>query len=102
MHGARGKAAAIGERAFVGDEFHRDAARVERMRQRFGRKQMAAGAAGGEKDRASRSCQAAAAATVAGPLLAATSVRTRVRGRLRVTASRKPMPSDSEISDEPP
>ena len=36
------------------------------------------------------------------PVRAPNSCSTSVRGRFRVTAMRKPMPSASEISDEPP
>ena len=46
-----GKRAAVAQGALVGDELHREPARGKRMRQRLGRKEMAAGAAGGEENR---------------------------------------------------
>ena len=98
VHGARRKRSAVSQRALVRDEFNGDAARRKRVRQRLGRKEMSAGAAGG--DQREGPTHAAAGSWSAPP--APISVRTSVRGRLRVTASRKPMPRDSEISDEPP
>ena len=96
-----GKLLAVAFGAVIGGEIDGDAAAVERLRQRFGGKQMAAGPAGGEQHerRAARSAShRAPGAAAAGTGSAGNSVR----GRSRVSASSMPMPQASEIIDEPP
>ena len=84
--------------AMVGGEVDGDAAFVQHDRQRLGRKQMAAGAAGREQDerRAARSHQILLPATArSGEIIAA-------RGCSRVNASSMPIAYASEIIEEPP
>ena len=88
MDGARGKGAAITDRPIIGHQLHRQAAPRQRHRQRFRRKEMAASAAGSQKNRT-------LAHSMTRPMISDFGLR-------RVTAMRKPMASASEISDEPP
>ena len=91
MQGASGKIAAIFERPIVGRQLGRDAALGQRDRQRLGGKEMAAGAAGGDEHAASVDH---AGSACAGSFEGA--------GRLRVKATRKPMPTANANSEEPP
>ena len=88
MNGARGKGAAIADRAVIRHKLHRQAAPRQRHRQRFRRKKMSARASGCEQDRL-------IAHSVTRPMICDF-------GRRLVTAMRKPMPSASEMSEEPP
>ena len=88
MNGARGKGAAIADRPVVGDKLHRQAAPLQRHRQGFRRKEMAASAPGSQKNRT-------LAHSITRPMICDFGLR-------RVTAMRKPMASASEISEEPP
>ena len=70
--------------------------------QALGGEQVATRAAGTEQDRGCRDRQRITPAMVAGAVPGGFWLRVVVRGRLRVKATRKPMPSASEISEEPP
>ena len=84
--------------AVVGREMHLPAARDQLVRQRLGRKQMAAGPAGGQQDRALRHYSAGTArgGTRVNPICV------RFSGRLRVSASTMPIEMAIAICDEPP
>ena len=90
VHGARRKGSAILQRARVRRELDRKAAPRQRNAQSFGGKEMAPRAARSDEDRA--------VLFHSGSILSMISAS----GRLRVTATRNPMPSASEISEEPP
>ena len=77
----------------VGQKFDRNAARGERIGERFRGEQMAAGASGRDEDRTGE--PHAGSASDCRKMISA-------RGRLRITAARNPMPSAREITDEPP
>ena len=104
MRRAGRKGVAVAERPLLGDELDRNAACGENMRERLGRKQMAAGAAGGEKrGRRGHRHRAGLGSTPPTALLfLAPASRSAFRRRLRVTARRKPMQSARESKDEPP
>ena len=72
----------------IGDEFDPLTARLQDGGERFGGKEMSAGATRRKKDRPAH--EALTGRTIS------------ARGRRRVTAMRKPMPMPSEIIDEPP
>ena len=86
----------------VGGEHHPDSAGAQRVGEALGREQVAAGAARAEHDGGREHRHRITPATVAGAVPGGFWLRIVVRGRLRVSATRKPMPSASEISDEPP
>ena len=85
-----GKSPAVARRALVGREIDRRAARAQRLRQRFGRKQMAAGAAGGEQDERRAVAIRPSLRLGRQPLASARCIA--ARGRSRVSASSMPMP----------
>ena len=88
VNGASRKLLAIFQRAVVGNQLHRHAATREFVSKRLRGKQMAASASCRQKD-----------ATIARH---ATRSMIADRGRRRVTAMRKPMPSAKESIDDPP
>ena len=91
VNSAGGKIAAEFERPAVGRQFDLRAAFGERRRQRRRGEEMSARAAGRKQDRTRR----------AHPSIAAGCSRSAA-GRVRVSAMRKPMPSPSASSEEPP
>ena len=95
-----GEGAAIARGAMVGDEMDFGATPVERRRQRLGRKQMSAGAAGRHQHR----CRGHPVGRLHHTRLPAitSSPGSCALGRSRVSATSMPMPKASEINDEPP
>ena len=98
MHGRRREIRREALGAIVGGEVDLPAARDQLMRQRLGRKQMAAGPAGGQQDRALRHYSAGTArgGTRVNPICV------RFSGRLRVSASTMPIEMAIAICEEPP
>ncbi len=93
LFGRKGRGDAADAR--VGRQHHAGAEPLQGDGERFGREQVAAGAAGGDDD-ARRAGHRAGNADAAGRLTKA------ARGRRRVSAIRKPMASARDSSDEPP
>ncbi len=103
MNGARGELVRIILGADIGDELDRNVAAFEFLRERGGGKQMAASAAGGEKD--GTLAQAGCPLTRAGRRGRASFSEMTSRsvfGRFRVRPSAKPMVSAMARSEEPP
>ncbi len=90
MNLARGKFLAVALGAVVGRQIDDGATARQRLRQRFGRKQVTAGAAGRQQDerRAALKHHAGLAIGTGSPGLASNCAR----GRSRVNASSMPMP----------
>ena len=91
-----------GIHAGIGGQHDPHAPGAQGVRQALGGEQVPARATGTEQDRGGRNGQRITPAIVAGAVPGGFWLRVVVRGRLRVKATRKPMPRASEISDEPP
>ena len=98
MDRAGGELSRVAFRPAVRDEIDGPAARGELERQRLGREEMAAGAAGGQED-GPRSIYSAGAGRW---LACGTPICVRFSGRLRVSASTMPIEIAMAINDEPP
>ncbi len=103
MNGAGGKLALILFHALVGGELDLIAAALELLRQGSGRKEMAARAPRGEKDRArAHAARSLTGSDSAWDWASALCLSRPAMGRLRVKPRAKPMVSAMASSEEPP
>ncbi len=96
-----GKLPGVGVDPVVGGEMHPPAAALEHRRQRLGREEMPAGAAGAEENDARHALSVQAALGVGSRRITARPTRC-ASGRRRVSARIRPMPKATAIIDEPP